>query len=69
MEKATSPISKRLRFLNENIVKISSPDADFVDQIIRCLSAAFVVKPTSAIMFNNELRQFFIFVSVAPKEA
>jgi hypothetical protein len=73
MEKTTTSsiiniADKRLRFLRETIVKISSPSSDFAEEIIRCLSVAFEVKPTSAIMYNTELKQFFVFLSLSQKE-
>ncbi|MGA2680631.1 MAG: hypothetical protein ABSF44_02400 [Candidatus Bathyarchaeia archaeon] len=55
------------KFPNATIVKISSPDVNFLDQVIAYLSIGFAVAPTSAKMFNSETKQFFEFVSVAPK--
>ena len=59
---------KKLKFPNGTICKISSPDNNFLDQVITFLAVGFNVSPTSAKMFNDETKQFFIFILIEPKE-
>lgn len=60
---------KKLKFLGQTICKLSGPDNRFIDEIIECLSLVFQCEPTSPVMYNHQLKQFYVFISLAKKEA
>lgn len=60
---------KRLKFLTQTTCKISSQDNNFIDKIVECLSLAFQCEKTSPVMYNHELKQFYVYISLTKKEA
>lgn len=61
-------LDKRLKFLNETVIKFSGPNSDFLDELISYVAVGFKVTPTSPVMYNHDKKQFYIFVTVLPKE-
>lgn len=61
--------SKTNKYHDQTICKISSPENEFIADIIACLDVTFKVEKTSPVMWNDDAKQFHVFVAVNKREA
>jgi len=52
------------RFLKETSVKVTSPEASIIADVIACLSKTYSCNPTSPIIFSPEEKRFFQYITL-----
>jgi hypothetical protein len=50
------------------VVKVTSPDSVFIDDILATLSNSYRTVATSELRFNNDRETYYIFVNVSKRE-